>query len=152
MTTSVDFLCNAITALTSPQLYDLGMSAIQEFREGRHHYKLHPNVNLWTSVWTGCSMIVNRITPFHRMVAVHHWLRFVGQLWNPQGLCLRYSRHRLDSELPSRNSCSPHWKDFETWCGGVGGWWENLPGTFIKDAFMTDLVCQGQIGLCMTVT
>ncbi len=66
MTTSVDLLCNAITALTAPQLYDVGMSAIQEFREGRHHSALHPNVDYWTSVWTGFSMIINRITPFHR--------------------------------------------------------------------------------------
>jgi hypothetical protein len=64
MTTSVDLLCKAITTLTSPQLYDLGILAIQEFHEGRHHYKL--NVNLWTSVWTRFSMIVNRITPFHK--------------------------------------------------------------------------------------
>ena len=66
MTTSVDLLCNAITALTAPQLYDVGMSAIQEFREGRHHSALHPNIDYWTSVWTGFSMIINRITPFHR--------------------------------------------------------------------------------------
>jgi len=52
MTTSIDLLCNAITVLTAPQLYDVGMSAIQKFRKGWHHSQLHPNVDHWTSVWT----------------------------------------------------------------------------------------------------
>jgi hypothetical protein len=68
MTAGLDTICNAITALIGPQQYDAGLAAIQLIKAGSHLDNTHPNLGRWTSVWSGSSIIVNRMTPFHRDV------------------------------------------------------------------------------------
>ena len=65
-TISVDIICNAITALVTPQQYDVGLDAIQLIKQGTHLHGTHPNIDHWISVWSGLAIIVNRKTPWHR--------------------------------------------------------------------------------------
>jgi hypothetical protein len=65
-TASLDVLSNAITALVSPQQYDVGLAATTCLQAGDHLNSWHPIVNQWTSAYSGASIIVNRKTPFHR--------------------------------------------------------------------------------------
>ena len=50
----------------APQLYDVGLAAIQLNKEVHLLHRTHQNVDLWTSVWSGFALIVNRKTSFHR--------------------------------------------------------------------------------------
>ena len=61
-----NLICNAITAIISPSLYSAGLSAISQIHDGSVLRNHHPIVNDWTSVWSGCALIVNRTTPIHR--------------------------------------------------------------------------------------
>ena len=65
-TASINLVVNAITALIAPQQYDAGLAAIQLLKDGMHLHNTHPNLDRWTSVWSGCAMIVNRKTWLHR--------------------------------------------------------------------------------------
>jgi hypothetical protein len=65
-TSSFDVIANAITALVAPQLYDPGLVAIQLVKDGQHLHRSHPNIHLWSSVYSGFAIIVNRLTPPHR--------------------------------------------------------------------------------------
>ena len=67
-TANVDLIANAITALIAPQQYDVGLAAIQLLKDGMHLHKTHPNLECWTSVWSGFAMIVNRKTYIHHDV------------------------------------------------------------------------------------
>jgi hypothetical protein len=66
ITAGLDVICNAITALISPQQYDAGLSAIQLIKSNTDLHRTHPNVDRWISVWSGFSLIVNRKTVAHR--------------------------------------------------------------------------------------
>jgi len=68
MTMGLDTICNEITALVGPQQYDAGLAAVQLVKAGMHLHGTHPNVDRWTSVWSGFSVIVNRMTFLHRDV------------------------------------------------------------------------------------
>jgi len=61
-----EVLCNAIMALISPELYDSGLRAIELIKQGREMAKPHPHQQLWPSIFSGCQVIVNRVTPPHR--------------------------------------------------------------------------------------
>ena len=65
-TVTHNIICNTLTSLVAPQLYDVGLAAIQLIKEGHSLHRTHQNVDLWTSVWSGFALIVNRKTPFHR--------------------------------------------------------------------------------------
>jgi hypothetical protein len=67
-TANIDIVCNTITALIAPQQYDVGLAAVQLLKDGAHLQSTHPNIDHWTSVWSGFSMIVNRKTYIHRDV------------------------------------------------------------------------------------
>jgi len=62
----VEVLCNAMTALTAPQQYDIGLTAVQRIKDGQSLHRKHPIVNAWISVWSGFAVIVNRATALHR--------------------------------------------------------------------------------------
>ena len=66
VTTSLDVMCNAITALIGPQQYDAGLEAICLLKSGSHLHDTHPNLDYWGSVWSGFAIIVNRSTFTHR--------------------------------------------------------------------------------------
>jgi len=66
MTANFNIICNAITALVAPEQYDAGMAATQLIKSGQHLYETHQSIYHWNSVWSGCSVIVNRSTPIHR--------------------------------------------------------------------------------------
>lgn len=55
-----------MTALVAPQQYDSGLAAIQQIKDSQELDSLHPNLDCWYSIWSGFSLIVNRMTPFHR--------------------------------------------------------------------------------------
>jgi Oxygenase domain of the 2OGFeDO superfamily len=65
-TVGIDVICNAIMALIAPQQYDAGLVAVQLLKDGAHLHSTHPNLEHWTSVWSGFSIIVNRKTYVHR--------------------------------------------------------------------------------------
>jgi hypothetical protein len=58
------YLLNAIVAMASPKLFDAGVQAITAVKD----MELHQNAEVWTSIYTGLSIIVNRQTPRHRDV------------------------------------------------------------------------------------
>jgi len=60
-----EVLCNAIMALISLELYDSGLKAIELIKQGREMAKPHPHQQLWPSIFSGCQVIVNRVTPPH---------------------------------------------------------------------------------------
>jgi hypothetical protein len=66
VTAPLDIIYNAITSLVAPKLYDIGLGAVRLIKEGHSLHQTHQNVHLWTSVWSGFALIVNRKTPFHR--------------------------------------------------------------------------------------
>ena len=54
-------------ALVSPDLFSVGERTISRLKDpssGLHHF--HPNLDLWTSIFSGVQVIVNRDTPSHR--------------------------------------------------------------------------------------
>ena len=57
---------NCITILVCPELYEMGMQAIDRLKEGGSVKTWHRNIKLWTSIFSGIEVIVNRITPPHR--------------------------------------------------------------------------------------
>ena len=61
-----ELICNSVAALITPELYDLGLSAIQKVKEGVEMANNYKNVELWPSVYTAMQVIVNRVTPPHR--------------------------------------------------------------------------------------
>jgi hypothetical protein len=61
-----EILCNAVLALISPGLYDLGRSSIQNIMQGSHMARTGPSVSGWPSVFHAMQIIVNRSTPPHR--------------------------------------------------------------------------------------
>ena len=61
-----EVLCNAITALIAPELYDCGLKAINLIKEGREMKSTHEHQQLWPSVFSGSQVIVNHVTPPHR--------------------------------------------------------------------------------------
>ena len=81
MTAGLDTICNAITALVGPQQYDVSLAAVQLIKAGSHLHKTHLNVDRWMSVWSGFSIIVNRMTLLHRDVGaapIHYDLLVSG--------------------------------------------------------------------------
>jgi hypothetical protein len=61
-----EWLCNAVTALVAPNLYEAGRQAIERVQLGQDMNRTHGNVALWPSVFTGMQIIANRTTPPHR--------------------------------------------------------------------------------------
>jgi hypothetical protein len=62
-------LLNAITALTHDKLYLAGHAAISKIKRPEHlkiKIKTHDHVKWWNSIFTGMTVITNRITPSHR--------------------------------------------------------------------------------------
>jgi hypothetical protein len=59
-------LCNALTALVAPDLFNAGQQAIQQVKLGQEMEHTHRNVALWPSVFTGMQIIANQTTPPHR--------------------------------------------------------------------------------------
>ena len=64
-TDSINLIVNAITALIVPQQYNAGLATIQLPMDGIHLHNTHPNLDHWTSVWSGCTMFINRKTCLH---------------------------------------------------------------------------------------
>lgn len=64
-TASIELICNAITSVVAPDLYRSSLAAIQALQTG---IMVNPDdvVQMWPSVWSGISVIVNRKTPYHR--------------------------------------------------------------------------------------
>ena len=62
----VELLCNCVTALITPELYDHGLAAISKIKEGVEMAQKYQNVELWPSVYTTMQVIMNRVTPRHR--------------------------------------------------------------------------------------
>ena len=62
----VELLCNSVTALVTPELYDYGLAAIKKIKSGDQMAKIYRNVKFWPSVYTAMQVIVNRTTPPHR--------------------------------------------------------------------------------------
>jgi len=65
VTSSQAIISNAITALIAPEQYDGGLAAIQRLKGEGVLANMHPNISLWISVWSGFSLIINRVTPNH---------------------------------------------------------------------------------------
>jgi hypothetical protein len=57
---------NCISVLISPQLHDIGMSAISKVKDGQCLSNWNDNVKLWPCMFTGIEVIVNRVTSVHR--------------------------------------------------------------------------------------
>ena len=106
ITLAVEIMCNALTALAAPQQYDIGLSAVQQIKEGQHLHRLHPNLGHWNSVWSGFSIIVNRMTPFHQDA---------GGAPSDYDLLISSGTHTnchmeiLDLGLCSWHRCTYHW-------------------------------------------
>ena len=64
--TPTEHLVNAVVALISPELYSVGMDAIEQLKSGMQLAKQHSNVDLWPSVFSGLEVIANRRTLPHR--------------------------------------------------------------------------------------
>lgn len=67
----ITHLLNAVTAVTHLELYRAGSEAIHKIMNvdtmaPTVKHRLHENSNMWTSVFSGVSIISNRITPSHR--------------------------------------------------------------------------------------
>jgi hypothetical protein len=60
-----ELLCNALTALITPDMYDPGCLAISKVQSGVEMARSYKQTHLWPSVFTGLQVIVNRITPVH---------------------------------------------------------------------------------------
>jgi hypothetical protein len=52
-------LCNAVTALVAPDLFNARKQAIQQVKLGQEMEHTHSNVALWPSVFTGMQIIAN---------------------------------------------------------------------------------------------
>lgn len=59
-------ICNAVTALIAPQLYDAGTQAISCLSNCDDLKKHHHLISSWPSIYSGMQVIVNRVTPPHR--------------------------------------------------------------------------------------
>jgi hypothetical protein len=67
--TSVNFLLNAILAITHRRLYLAGYEATDQLMHPENldiEIQTHENVQLWNSVFSGLAVISNRISPRHR--------------------------------------------------------------------------------------
>lgn len=62
----VEALCNTVTAVVSPQMYDSGLAAMELIKDGHEMHHTHAHQLMWPSMWSGASVIVNRETPDHR--------------------------------------------------------------------------------------
>jgi len=62
----MELIANVITAGIAPDLYRSGLAAIELLKGGEALNKPLPCVQSWVSVYSGISLIVNRITPSHR--------------------------------------------------------------------------------------
>lgn len=62
----LEILCNAVIALISPGLYDVGLSSMRQVRAGYEMASRHPVVDSWPSVFQAMQVIVNRSTIAHR--------------------------------------------------------------------------------------
>jgi len=63
---TAEWLCNAVTALIAPELYEAGKQAIEQVQLGQDMHRTHGNIALWPSVFTGMQIIANRTTLPHR--------------------------------------------------------------------------------------
>jgi hypothetical protein len=61
-----ELLCNAVTALITPEMYEGGLETIAKTKLGVEMASLHDHVQLWPSVFTALQVIVNRKTGPHR--------------------------------------------------------------------------------------
>lgn len=64
--TMVEHLCNAVTSLIGPELYDHGSTAIDAIKTGQEVMSPHENLLQWPSIFTAIQVIVNRKTAAHR--------------------------------------------------------------------------------------
>jgi len=66
--TESNSIMSAILAVIHPELYDAGRNT---FKELRKHSEIEPQeiLHRWTSVYSGISVICNRLTPAHRDVS-----------------------------------------------------------------------------------
>jgi hypothetical protein len=62
----VETLCNVTLLLTAPDLYQAGLTAMDQVHAGANMFKDYPNTSLWSSCYTAMQVIVNRTTPPHR--------------------------------------------------------------------------------------
>jgi hypothetical protein len=58
-------IVNAVTALIADELYEAGAEGIRRLPTVIAHDSLHPNMDLWTSVYSGIAVISNRKTLKH---------------------------------------------------------------------------------------
>lgn len=65
-TQNLELLCNAVTSVINPSLYDAGLRAIQAIKASAPFHGHRTNLAHWVSVWSGYALIVNRETPPHR--------------------------------------------------------------------------------------
>ena len=65
-TKTLQLICNGITSIICPDLYDAGMNAVQALKSGVGLASHHDVLDEWESVWSGISIILNRRTPMHR--------------------------------------------------------------------------------------
>ena len=65
-TSDAEMLMNAIVALITPDLYDIGLAAIEKLKNDRPLHKWHNNGMLWKSVFSGVEVISNCKTPAHQ--------------------------------------------------------------------------------------
>lgn len=63
---NVEIICSAVTSLITPELYDLGFSAIDQIKDGEEIFRQHENSSYWDSPFTAMQIIVNRLTLPHR--------------------------------------------------------------------------------------
>jgi len=61
-----ELLCDSVTALVTPELYNVGQAAIEKVKHGVELAVQYKNVELWPSVYTAMQVIVNRVTIPHR--------------------------------------------------------------------------------------
>jgi hypothetical protein len=61
-----ELLCNSVMSLITPELFDLGLAAIQKVKDGVEMAAVYRNSDLWPTVCTAMEVIVNRTTPPHR--------------------------------------------------------------------------------------
>lgn len=63
---AAEYLLNATAALTATDQFRAGLKMVQNSLMGIHVKKVYPMSQLWTSVFSGITVIANRMTPPHR--------------------------------------------------------------------------------------
>lgn len=63
---NAEILCNSVVAITAPDMYDVGVSSIQEIRQDQNLYSFNQSDCRWPSIFNAAQVIVNRTTPPHR--------------------------------------------------------------------------------------